>query len=149
MLPRPKPRPRVPANSRGRTSEARQNTGARTGGGIRWRHPLSVVAGQYFVVTVNLAPTPYTPDASTATLLINGDTWDDPVSIPITAPVGQISVEVTPISVVERTLCTAYVRLTLVAGAAKTAHLIFFARNSAKGAERYRDANPASAYCAN
>lgn len=82
---------------------------------------LNATSGQFVVVAIQFAPTGTTPDSSTATLLINGDTWN-PISIPITATVGEgsagdISVKVPPISIDQGTQTIVPVTLTLVSGA--------------------------------
>jgi hypothetical protein len=51
--------------------------------------PLAVASGQYVVVTIEFKPTASTPDVCSATLLIQGNTWN-PVSLPITATVSEI-----------------------------------------------------------
>jgi hypothetical protein len=85
--------------------------------------PLAVASGEYVVVTIQFAPTASTPVVSTATLLIHGDTWN-PVSIPITAPLGQITVEVPTIVVDQGESVTVDVAVTLVAGAPTHAVLL-------------------------
>jgi hypothetical protein len=85
--------------------------------------PLAVAGGQYVEVSVQFAPTPSTPDSSTATLLIKGDTWN-PVSIPIKAAVGRLSVTVPAITVRQGASVTVDVTVTSVAGDATTAKLI-------------------------
>jgi hypothetical protein len=92
--------------------------------------PLAVASGQYVVVTIQFAPTASTPATCTASLLINGDTWN-PVSVPITATVGQISVKVPPIVVDQGKSVTVDVTVTLVAGAPTTATLLIDADGSA------------------
>ncbi len=93
--------------------------------------PLAVASGQYVVVTIQFAPTASTPAASTATLLINGDTWN-PVSVPITASVGKLSVTMpSTISVVQGSSVKVDVTVTSVAGAGTTAKLILGADGSA------------------
>jgi hypothetical protein len=85
--------------------------------------PLAVTSGQYVVVAIQFAPTASTPATSTATLLINGDTWN-PVAIPVTATVGEISVNIPAITVDRGKSVTVDVAVTLVAGAPTTAKLI-------------------------
>ena len=60
--------------------------------------PLAVASGQYVVVTIEFKPTASTSNVCSATLLIQGDTWN-PVSIPITAIVSEINVSVPAIVV--------------------------------------------------
>jgi hypothetical protein len=91
---------------------------------------LHVLSGQYVEVDIQFAPTASTPDTSTATLLIQGDTWN-PVSIPIMAGVGQLSAVVPSISVVQGKSVTVEVTVALVAGAPTTAQLLIDADGSA------------------
>jgi hypothetical protein len=91
---------------------------------------LDVLSGQYVEVDIQFAPTASTPDTSTATLLIQGDTWN-PVSIPILAGVGQLSAVVRSISVVQGKSVTVEVTVALVAGAPTTAQLLIDADGSA------------------
>jgi hypothetical protein len=62
---------------------------------------LSVLGGQYVVVSVVFAPTADTPVNCSAMLQIQGDTWDPVPPIPITAYVGEIEVAVPPITVTQ------------------------------------------------
>jgi hypothetical protein len=85
--------------------------------------PLAVASGQFVVVTIQFAPSASTPATCTASLLINGDTWN-PVSVPITAAVGEISVKVPPIVVDQGKSVAVGLTVTLTAGAPTTATLI-------------------------
>jgi hypothetical protein len=85
--------------------------------------PLPVAAGEFVQVTVRFAPNDSTPALPTATLLIDGDTWDS-VAIPISAAVGELRVSVPPISVNQNGSTSVEVEVTLVAGNATTATLI-------------------------
>jgi D-alanyl-D-alanine carboxypeptidase len=85
--------------------------------------PLAVVSGQYVEVNIQFAPTASTPDTSTATLLISGDTWN-PVSIPIGANVGELAVSVPSIRVKSGWSATVEVTVKSVAGPKTTAKLI-------------------------
>ena len=60
--------------------------------------PLPVAAGEFVQVTVQFAPTAATPDVCTATLQINADTWN-PVSLPVSASVGELKLEVSSITI--------------------------------------------------
>jgi len=84
--------------------------------------PLAVVSGQYVEVNIQFAPTASTPDTSTATLLISGDTWN-PVSIPIGANVGELAVSVPSIRVKSAWSATVEVTVKSVAGPKTTAKL--------------------------
>jgi hypothetical protein len=88
-----------------------------------------VDSGQYVVVTVQFAPTTSTPDTCKATLLITGDTWN-PVSVAITATVGEVKAKVPAIFVDQGKSTTVDVTVTLVAGAATTAKLLIDADGS-------------------
>ena len=92
--------------------------------------PLAVASGQYVVVTIQFAPTASSPAASTAALLIHGDTWN-PVSIPITATVGQISVKIPAIVVEQGKSVAVGLTVTLVSGAPTTAVLLIDREGSA------------------
>jgi len=85
--------------------------------------PLAVASGQFVVVTIQFAPSASTPATCTASLLINGDTWN-PVSVPITAAVGEISVKVPHIVVDQGKSVAVGITVTLTAGAPTTATLI-------------------------
>jgi hypothetical protein len=94
--------------------------------------PLSVATGQYVVVTIQFAPVASTPNTCTATLVINGDAWSPgSVSVPITATVGEITVKVPSIFVVQGDSTPVDITVTLVAGASTTAKLILSADGSA------------------
>ncbi len=84
--------------------------------------PLPVAVGQYVEVTVQFAPKASTPVDCTAALQISGDTWN-PVSIPITAAVADITASVPTITVLQGQSATAEVTVMLVAGNATTANL--------------------------
>lgn len=63
--------------------------------------PLAVEAGQYVEVVVEFAPIfEITPDTCAATLNIEGNNWN-PIAIPITATVAEISVTIPSISVTQ------------------------------------------------
>ena len=86
--------------------------------------PLAVASGQYVEVTVQFAPTPSSPDNCTAILEINGDTWTPvSVSVPLSGSVGEVTVNVPPITVVQNKSTTVEVTVTLTAGPAATADL--------------------------
>jgi len=92
--------------------------------------PLAVAAGQFVEVDVEFSPRASTSVQCQATLLINGDTWN-PISIPITAEVGQVSVTVPSISVTQGTSTSVEITVTSAAGPATTASLIISATGSA------------------
>lgn len=92
--------------------------------------PLNVVSGQFVEVAVQFAPNPTTPANCTATLLINGDTWD-PVSIPVTATMGKITAKIKPVFVDQGKTVDVNVTVTLAAGAPTTVDLIMSADGSA------------------
>jgi len=104
---------------------------------------LAVASGQYVGASVQFAPTPSTPATSKATLVIKGDTWD-PVSIPIVAVVGELTVDVPAITVRQGATLTADVTVTSVAGPDTTAKLILSAGGSAEAANVTATLNPAS-----
>jgi len=85
--------------------------------------PLAVLGGQYVEATIQFAPTASTPDTSTATLHVLGDTRN-PVSIPIAATVGEISVNFPAISVTQGQSTTVDVSVTSVAGPTTNVTLI-------------------------
>jgi hypothetical protein len=85
--------------------------------------PLPVAAGEFVEVTVQFAPVDATPAVCTATLHINGDTWN-PVAIPVTAAVGELRVSVPPIAVDLDASTSVEIGVTLVVGNATTATLI-------------------------
>ncbi len=91
--------------------------------------PFAVASGQYVQVNIQFAPTASTPDSSTATLHIQGDTWN-PVSIPIVATVGELSVTVPTITVRQGASTTVDLKVTSVAGDGTTANLIMGADTS-------------------
>jgi hypothetical protein len=95
--------------------------------------PLPVATGEYVEVTVQFAPTASTPDVCGATLQISGDTWN-PVSIPITAAVTEITVSVPLIRVMQGNSVSAEVEVTLVRGNATTANLYLGRDASSKAA---------------
>jgi hypothetical protein len=103
--------------------------------------PLAVVSGQYVMVTIQFAPNSSTLVNSTATLLVNGDTWD-PVSIPITATVGKISVKVPAIFVDQGKSVTVDFTVNLVAGDKTNATLLIGAEGSAAAANVSVTVNP-------
>jgi hypothetical protein len=105
--------------------------------------PLAVASGQYVVVTIQFAPSASTPDTSKATLLIHGDTWD-PVSIPIAATVGTLTVDVPSITVKQGATTTVDVTVTSVAGPSTTADLIISADGSAVAPNVTAKLSPAS-----
>lgn len=84
----------------------------------------------FVVVNVQFAPTATTPGSCKATLLIQGDTWN-PVSIPIAASVGALSISVPPITVRQGASTTVEVTVTSTTGGATTANLIIEADGSA------------------
>jgi hypothetical protein len=64
--------------------------------------PLAVAAGQYVEANIQFAPIASTPGTSTALLLVKGDTWNpSSVSIQLVAVVGQVSVAVPSISMLQ------------------------------------------------
>lgn len=77
--------------------------------------PLHVAAGEFVVVTVQFAPGASTPPVCTATLQISGDIWD-PVSLPVTAAVGEIEASVAPITVEQGASATVRFAVVSVAG---------------------------------
>jgi hypothetical protein len=85
--------------------------------------PLLVLSGQYIQVNIQFAPTASTPDASTATLLIHGDSWDESVSIPIAATMAELSVTVPSISLVQGASAPIKVTVTSLHGAGTTVNL--------------------------
>ncbi len=93
--------------------------------------PLAVASGQFVIVTIQFAPAASTPATSTATLLIKGDTWN-PVSVPITATVGKLSVTIPSISIVQGSSVKVPVTVSSAAGAGTTAKLIMGADASAE-----------------
>jgi len=105
--------------------------------------PLAVASGQYVVATIQFAPTASTPVSSTATLLIQGDTWN-PVSIPITATVGELSVSVPAITVKQGASTTVEVTVKSVAGNGTTVKLILDADASADAPNVTAKLSPAS-----
>ena len=86
-------------------------------------NPLAVAAGEFVQVTVQFAPTASTPAVCTATLQINGDTWNS-VSLPVTATVGELTVSVPPITVTQDASTSVEIAVTSVAGNDTTASLI-------------------------
>jgi hypothetical protein len=93
--------------------------------------PLAVASGQYIQADVQFAPTASTPDSAKAALSIQGDTWN-PVSIPLTAIVGELRADVSsPIAVVQNTSTSIKIRVTSVAGPPTTAKLAVGADGSA------------------
>jgi hypothetical protein len=69
--------------------------------------PLQVDTGQYVVVAVQFSPSFGIPSTCTATLLIQGSSWE-PVSIPVTANAGSVTLGTpAPISVVQGQSTTA------------------------------------------
>lgn len=88
--------------------------------------PLAVAPGQYVEVNIQFAPIASTPDTSTATLLISGDTWN-PVSIPIGGKIGELAVSVPSIRVKVGNSATVEVTVKSVAGPKTTANLIMSA----------------------
>ena len=90
--------------------------------------PLPVSKGEYVEVMVQFAPTASTPDVCTATLQINGDTWN-PVSLSLTGSVGEVTVNVPPITVVQNQSTTAEVAVTLAYGSPTTADLTLLPGN--------------------
>jgi hypothetical protein len=105
--------------------------------------PLPVAIGEYVEVTVQFAPTASTPDVCTATLQINGDTWN-PVSLPITAAVGELTVSVPPITIFRDDSASAEIGVTSVAGNATTASLILKADASPDAANVTASLSPTS-----
>jgi hypothetical protein len=105
--------------------------------------PLAVASGQFVVVTIQFAPTASTPATCTASLLINGDTWN-PVSVPITAAVGEISAKVPPIVVDQGKSVNVGITVTLIAGAPTTATLLIDKDGSADAPNVTVTVSPAS-----
>ena len=97
--------------------------GARLVGQSNGITPLAVAAGEFVQVTVQFAPTASTPAVCTATLQINGDTWNS-VSLPVTATVGELTVSVPPITVTQDASTSVEIAVTSVAGNDTTASLI-------------------------
>jgi Ricin-type beta-trefoil lectin domain-like len=77
--------------------------------------PLPVASGQYVVAAVQFAPIASTPDVSSAALVIQGDGLDN-VSVPITGRVGEVTLDIPTISVVEGKSTTVKLTVTLRAG---------------------------------
>ena len=94
--------------------------------------PLAVATGEYVEITVQFAPTASTPNNCTATLQINGDTWN-PVSLPVTAVVCEVKVSVPPITVFIGGSASVGIGVTLVAGNATIASL-YLQDNASPGA---------------
>ncbi len=91
--------------------------------------PLAVAAGEFVEVTVLFAPTASTPAVCTATLQINGDTWN-PVSLPITAAVNELKVSVPLITVKRGASTSVEIEVTSVAGSETSADLYLQANAS-------------------
>jgi Ricin-type beta-trefoil lectin domain-like len=92
--------------------------------------PLAIASGQSVVVTIQFAPARSTAATCSATLLIQGDTWN-PVSIPISAAVGELSVMVPVITVRQGAKTTVDVKVTSVAGKGTPVKLIMDSEGSA------------------
>jgi hypothetical protein len=105
--------------------------------------PLAVAAGEYVEVTVQFAPTPSTPDVCAATLQISGDTWN-PVSLPITAAVGELKVSVSPITVKQGASTSVAIEVTSVAGGNTTVNLNLQADASPEAANVTASVSPSS-----
>jgi hypothetical protein len=90
---------------------------------------LAVASGQYVVAAIEFAPISSTPNSCSATLQIEAATWNT-VSIPVTASVGALTVEVPAISVTQGKSTEAPVTVTLTAGANTTANLSVAAYSS-------------------
>jgi hypothetical protein len=104
---------------------------------------LAVATGEYVEVTVQFAPTASTPDVCTATLQINGDTWN-PVSLSVTAAVGELKVSVPPIRVFEGKSASVAIGVSSVAGNATTASLHLWADASPEAANVTASLSPSS-----
>jgi hypothetical protein len=105
--------------------------------------PLAVASGQFIQASVQFAPTASTPATSTATLLIHGDTWN-PVSVPITATAGEISVSVPSILVKQGASTKVDVTVKSVAGNGTTVKLYLEADASADAPNVTATLNPTS-----
>jgi hypothetical protein len=79
-------------------------------------NPLEVLSGQSVEVDIRFSPTASTPYSCSSTLLINGDTWAASIQVPITAIVGEVKVEVPPITVAQSKSTTVPVTVSLSAG---------------------------------
>ena len=105
--------------------------------------PLAVASGQFIQASVQFAPTASTPATSTATLLIHGDTWN-PISVPITATAGELSVSVPSILVKQGASTKVDVTVKSVAGSGTTVNLYFDADASAEAPNVTAPLNPTS-----
>jgi hypothetical protein len=93
--------------------------------------PLAVLSGQYIQVNVQFAPTVSTPDTSTATLTIQGDSWGGSVSIPITATMAELSISAASIQLAQGASQPIKVTVTSVHGAGTTVDLTLLAEADA------------------
>jgi hypothetical protein len=86
--------------------------------------PLPVSKGQIVAVDVRFtAPVQSTADTRTATLQISGDKWGGPVSVPLTALAGRISVEIPPISIEQSQTISVPFTVTAIGGPPTTVTL--------------------------
>ena len=84
--------------------------------------PLSVAKGQVIAIVVQYVPTASTPDSVSAMVAVNGDGLD-PVSIPLSAALGEVSVDVPTVTVEQNKSTTVNVTVTLKAGPTTTVTL--------------------------
>jgi len=79
-------------------------------------NPLNVLSGQAIEVDLRFAPTASTPYNCSATLVISGDTWPEPIQVPLTAIVGEVQVNVPAITVAQNQSTTVPVTISLSSG---------------------------------
>jgi hypothetical protein len=93
-------------------------------------NPLNVLAGQSVQVNLRFAPTAATPYNCAATLVVTGDTWSEPIQVPLAAVVGEVQVSVPAMTVVQDQTKSAPVTIGLSSGPDVTVSLALEAYSS-------------------